>query len=113
MWAFGCVFAELIFKFERFFNGVERKDALLEIMQTLGTPDLLEYMYKYNIAMTTQLRQMFQTYAPVPFIQYVNSHNEHIVTENSLDLLDKLLKYDHQERLTAKEALEHPYFRED
>ncbi|VDL58109.1 unnamed protein product [Hymenolepis diminuta] len=113
MWAFGCVFAELIFKFERFFNGVERKDALLEIIQTLGTPDLLEYMYKYNITMSTQLRQMFQSYAPVPFMQYVNSHNEHIVTENSLDLLEKLLKYDHQERLTAKEALEHPYFRED
>lgn len=27
-----------------------------------------------------------------------------------LDLLDKLLRYDHQQRLTAKEAMEHPYF---
>lgn len=26
------------------------------------------------------------------------------------DFLDKLLKYDHQERLTAKEAMNHPYF---
>lgn len=26
------------------------------------------------------------------------------------DLLDKLLRYDHQERLTAKEAMMHPFF---
>jgi serine/threonine protein kinase len=27
-----------------------------------------------------------------------------------LDFLDKLLRYDHQSRLTAREAMEHPYF---
>jgi casein kinase II subunit alpha len=27
-----------------------------------------------------------------------------------LDFLDKLLRYDHQERLTSKEAQAHPYF---
>jgi casein kinase II subunit alpha len=27
-----------------------------------------------------------------------------------LDFLDKLLKYDHQERLTPREAMTHPYF---
>jgi casein kinase II subunit alpha len=26
------------------------------------------------------------------------------------DFLDKLLRYDHQERLTAQEAMAHPYF---
>jgi hypothetical protein len=28
----------------------------------------------------------------------------------ALDYMDKLLRYDHQERLTAMEAMEHPYF---
>jgi serine/threonine protein kinase len=27
-----------------------------------------------------------------------------------VDFLDKLLRYDHQERLTAREAQSHPYF---
>ena len=27
-----------------------------------------------------------------------------------MDFIDKLLRYDHQERLTAKEAMQHPYF---
>lgn len=33
-----------------------------------------------------------------------------MVSPEALDLLDKLLRYDHQQRLTAQEAMEHPYF---
>jgi len=32
------------------------------------------------------------------------------VSSEALDFLDKLLRYDHQNRLTAGEAMEHPYF---
>lgn len=32
------------------------------------------------------------------------------MTSEALDLLDKLLRYDHQKRLTAREAQAHPYF---
>ena len=40
----------------------------------------------------------------------MHSDNEHLVTPEALDFLDKLLRYDHQERLTAREAMDHPYF---
>jgi casein kinase II subunit alpha len=32
------------------------------------------------------------------------------VSPEALDFLDKLLRYDHAERLTSKEAQSHPYF---
>lgn len=32
------------------------------------------------------------------------------MSPEALDFLDKLLRYDHQARLTAREAMEHPYF---
>lgn len=41
---------------------------------------------------------------------FIHSENRHLVSPEVLDLLDKLLRYDHQQRLTAKEAMEHPYF---
>jgi serine/threonine protein kinase len=31
-------------------------------------------------------------------------------SESALDLLDKLLCFDHEERITASQALAHPYF---
>ena len=38
----------------------------------------------------------------------MNNENQHLVFAEGLDFLDKLLRYDHQERLTAREAMEHP-----
>ena len=32
------------------------------------------------------------------------------MSDEAIDFLDKLLRYDHQERLTAQEAQNHPYF---
>lgn len=40
----------------------------------------------------------------------MQTENQHLVSPEALDLLDKLLRYDHQQRLTAAEAMEHPYF---
>jgi casein kinase II subunit alpha len=36
--------------------------------------------------------------------------NQRFISNEAIDFLDKLLRYDHQERLTAKEAQSHPYF---
>lgn len=40
----------------------------------------------------------------------MHTENQSLVSREALDLLDKLLRYDHRERLSAKEAMEHPYF---
>ena len=42
--------------------------------------------------------------------RFVHSENQHLVSPEAIDFLDKLLRYDHQERLTAREAMDHPYF---
>lgn len=36
--------------------------------------------------------------------------NEALISEEALDLLDSMLRYDHAERITPKDAMEHPYF---
>jgi len=38
--------------------------------------------------------------------------NQRFISNEAIDFLDKLLRYDHQERLTAEESQEHPYFGE-
>ena len=42
--------------------------------------------------------------------RFAHSENQHLVSAEAIDFLDKLLKYDHAERLTARQAMEHPYF---
>lgn len=57
-------------------------------------------------------------YLPPPPISYprkqwhrfITKDNERYVSPEALDFLDRLLRYDHQERLTPREAMAHPYF---
>lgn len=42
--------------------------------------------------------------------RFVHSENQHLVSPEALDFLDKLLRYDHNDRLTARDAMDHPYF---
>ncbi len=47
-----------------------------------------------------------------PKRQWTDYGTNELVTGEALDLLDKLLRYDHAERLTAHEAQAHVYFSE-
>lgn len=53
---------------------------------------------------------MFARHSRKRWERYVHTENQHLVSREALDLLDKLLRYDHHERLSAKEAMDHPYF---
>ena len=46
-----------------------------------------------------------------PFWDFVNERNKHLVNEDAIDLLNQLLMYDPEDRITAKQALKHPYFK--
>jgi len=44
-----------------------------------------------------------------PWTKFVTQQNQHLVSEIGLDFLDKLLQFDHQARMTTREAMQHPY----
>ena len=46
-----------------------------------------------------------------PWRTFETDENRHMVSREAYDLLSKMLRYDHTERITAKDAMEHPYFR--
>ena len=47
-----------------------------------------------------------------PWTRYTAPDTLPFFTPEAIDLLEKLLRYDHQERLTAREAQAHAYFSE-
>ncbi|GJQ98511.1 putative casein kinase II catalytic (alpha) subunit [Tanacetum coccineum] len=46
--------------------------------------------------------------AKEPWTKFINSHNQHLAVREAVDFLDKLLRYDRQERPTAKEEMVFP-----
>lgn len=110
MWSLGCMLASLVFRREPFFYGQDNYDQLVRITKVLGTEELYEYLEKYQIKLDAQFEDILGRHSRKRWARFANSENEHLVTPEALDFLDGLLRYDHQERLTAKEAMEHPYF---
>ncbi len=39
-----------------------------------------------------------------------DNKNEHLFSEDGVDLITKCLKFDPEQRLSAKDAMEHPFF---
>ncbi|CEQ42382.1 SPOSA6832_04184 [Sporobolomyces salmonicolor] len=121
MWSLGCMFASMIFRKEPFFHGHDNYDQLVKICKVLGTDDLYAYLEKYDIDLSPEFDDILgrsdsdpasepNRFAKKPWSRFITSENQRYISNEAIDFLDKLLRYDHQERLLASEAQLHPYF---
>ncbi|KAL9357202.1 hypothetical protein Peur_050455 [Populus x canadensis] len=110
LWSLGCMFAGMIFRKEPFFYGHDNYDQLVKIAKVLGTDDLNAYLNKYRIELDPRLAALVGRHSRKPWSKFTNADNQHLAVPEAVDFLDKLLRYDHLERPTAKEAMAHPYF---
>lgn len=116
MWGVGCILAGLLLRREPFFRGKDNVDQLATIVAVLGTADLHRYMAKYKIEMTADIRQVIAKYT----LQGGSGSQQEwpsLITDptfapsmEGINLLSQLLRYDHGQRLTANQAMQHPFF---
>jgi len=110
MWSLGCMFAAMIFKKEPFFHGRDNYDQLVKIAKVLGTDELFAYLEKYDLQLDSHFDNLLGKFSRKPWTKFIAPENEALVSDDAIDFLDHLLRYDHQERLTCKEAMAHRYF---
>ena len=65
-------------------------------MQVLGTEALYQYLAKYGIELDPQLEGLVGRHSRKPWSKFVTPENQHLVSPEALDFLDRLLRYDHQ-----------------
>ncbi|KAI9101210.1 casein kinase 2 alpha subunit [Phlyctochytrium arcticum] len=113
MWSVGCVFAAMILRVEVMFKGQSDLDQLRTIMDVLGGCDLHAYVRKYGMQLSDEVACVVDgsRHKRIPFQEYASDQENDLAIEPTLDLMDHLLRYDHQDRFTAREALRHRYFR--
>lgn len=95
MWSLGAMFASMIFRKEPFFHGNSNADQLVKIAKVLGTDELFDYLDKYEIELDTQYDDILGRFQKKPWHSFVNSENQRFVSNEAIDFLDKLLRYDH------------------
>lgn len=113
LWSFGCMIAGVIFKKEPFFKGVDNNDQLCQITKVLGTDELFKYLKKYNLKLDPELDTSLGRTARKPWNKFINDKNKQFALNNPLviDLIDKCLQYDMENRITVTQALQHDYFK--
>ena len=110
IWSLGCVMATMIFRKDPFFHGQDNYDQLVKIAKVLGTDDLFAYLKKYNIKLDSNYDKIMGRFSKKPWMKFVNADNQRYITPAALDLIGRLLQYDHMVRPTPRETMQHPYF---
>ena len=102
IWAIGCIMAEL-YNLKPFFPGIDEFDQINKICKILGTPEYNDWPEGYMMMQKLNLR--FQNYDKENLKNVVYG-----ASDDAINFLEKIFKYDPNKRPSAMELLNHPYF---
>lgn len=101
VWSIGCIFAEMA-NHRPLFPGDSEIDQLYKIFQVMGTPDEERWP---GVSHLPDYKDTFPKWRPRNLAELVPT-----LDRNGADLISKMLVYLPQHRITARAALQHPYF---
>lgn len=103
VWSIGCIFAELLDR-KPLFPGKDSAEQIELILTILGTPKI-EDIYKEGRLNSREIIYKYGKIEKQPWKEILPK-----APEDALDLLEKMLKFDPDKRITIENAMKHKYF---
>ncbi len=114
LWSVGCLFGAILFQKDFLFKGEDINDQMVKVAEVFGFQEVEKYLNKYKneTKINQKILAKIKNFTKKEWNSFINSKNKYLINDEALDLLDKLLKFDQAERINAKDALKHPYFKD-
>jgi casein kinase II subunit alpha len=109
VWGAGCVFGELLVKIP-FFEGRTPDEMVANIAALCGFQTVVNYVERYGLSVPAMAITLLPPNPSPTWHRLFGIVRSSKKDEQAFDLLKRLLTVDHNDRITAREALEHPFF---
>ena len=111
VWGAGCVLAEMLIRFP-FFEGHDFDEMVCDIACVCGSAAIQQYAEKYGLQLSSEIQMNLpQTQAPQWYkLVQIGAIPKNKYNADAIKLLTALLTVDHEERITAEEALQFSFF---
>ena len=110
MWSVGVMLLEILTQKLHVFDGGDNDHQIDSIVEVVGGKVILDWANKYRVKLHKPDRDRIANVPPLPFANLIPSSRKKFKDPDALDLVAKMLTVDHKERITAAEALQHPFF---
>ena len=104
IWSIGCIHAEMILK-KVLLKGMSTKDQFLKISEEIGMPDE-EKLQNYPKEVQILVRSVMKKRKNQTIFEKLKGR----ISDEELDLLHKMLQFFPGDRISAADALKHPFF---
>jgi casein kinase II subunit alpha len=110
IWGVGCMLLGALCKRIAVFEGETIDGVLQSIAQTIGGQKIANWMVKYKMRIMPETIEGYRNITGSGFNTLFGALRRRFQDFSALDLCKKMLKIDHRKRITASEALLHPFF---
>lgn len=111
IWSAGLTFAIMVFR-RMIIEGAENDSIqLLKVAEFVGGQKIIQYAESLRIKLDNETLRELSKINGSMWKNVRSKADPALCPDEAIDLLNKMLIVDHRERITAKKALKHPFFR--
>jgi casein kinase II subunit alpha len=110
IWSAGIILLEALSLRFHVFDAESNDGMICAMAKVFGVEAFIDWSQKYKCKLSPRKIQKISDFHGIPLAKVVAAGRGFLHDEDGLDLLGKMLMIDHKQRMTAEEALAHPFF---
>lgn len=110
IWSAGLTFSIMLFKKTVIECGENDQQQLYKVADLVGGQGIIDYAESLHVQLSDEAIEILNDKPGTGWEPYIAKAHKN-ATREAIDLLKKMMTIDHRNRITAKKAMAHPYFK--